>query len=92
VPEQLVANTEQAVPEGVLVFTSLLGRASSSMTASCTAGGPTHSTSRRSMVYFSYRQAGYAANTHFEAQRSVIVVMTQMMDTLHSDRNASTLK
>ena len=29
------------------------------------------SNSRRSMVYFSYRQAGYSENTHFEAQRSV---------------------
>ena len=70
VPEQLVANTEQAVPEGV----------SSLLTAgSCLIfddrilhrGRANDSTSRRSMVYFSYRQAGYAANTHFEAQRSV---------------------
>lgn len=70
VPEQLVANTEQVVPEGV----------SSSLTAgSCLIfddrilhrGRANDSTNRRSMVYFSYRQAGYAANTHFEAQRSV---------------------
>ena len=29
------------------------------------------SNKRRSMVYFSYRQAGYRENTHFEAQRSI---------------------
>lgn len=29
------------------------------------------SNKQRSMVYFSYRQAGYSENTHFEAQRSI---------------------
>jgi len=69
-PEQLVANTEQAAPGGF----------SSALTAgSCLIfddrilhrGLGNASTSRRSMVYFSYRQAGYSENTHFEAQRSV---------------------
>ena len=70
VPEQLVANPGQAVPEGF----------SSALTAgSCLIfddrilhrGLGNASDSRRSMVYFAYRQAGYSENTHFEAQRSV---------------------
>ena len=70
VPEQLVTNTEQAVPKGF----------SSAMTAgSCLIfddrvlhrGLGNASDSRRSIVYFAYRQAGYSENTHFEAQRSV---------------------
>ena len=69
-PEQLVAQTEQVVPEGF----------SSALTAgSCLIfddrilhrGLGNTSNSRRSMVYFSYRLAGYSENTHFEAQRSV---------------------
>ena len=70
VPEQLVANTQESVPEGV----------SSALTAgSCLIfddrilhrGLGNTSNNRRSMVYFSYRQKGYGENTHFEAQRSV---------------------
>jgi len=70
VPEQLVANPGQAVPEGF----------SSALTAgSCLIfddrilhrGLGNASDSRRSMVYFSYRQRGYSENTHFEAQRSI---------------------
>ena len=70
VPEQLVNEAEQAVPSGI----------SSALTAgSCLIfddrilhrGLGNASDSRRSMVYFSYRQAGYRENTHFEAQRSV---------------------
>ena len=70
VPEQLVANTQESVPEGV----------SSALSAgSCLIfddrilhrGLGNSSNSRRSMVYFSYRQKGYSENTHFEAQRSV---------------------
>lgn len=69
-PEQLVAYTEQVVPED---FSSALA------TGSCLIfddrilhrGLGNASDSRRSMVYFSYRQAGYRENTHFEAQRSV---------------------
>ena len=70
VPEQLVANTQESVPEGV----------SSALSAgSCLIfddrilhrGLGNTSNSRRSMVYFSYRQKGYSENTHFEAQRSV---------------------
>ena len=69
-PEQLVAHTEQAVPESF----------SSALTAgSCLIfddrilhrGLGNASDSRRSMVYFSYRLKGYSENTHFEAQRSV---------------------
>ena len=69
-PEQLVAHTEQVVPEGF----------SSALTAgSCLIfddrilhrGLGNASDSRRSMVYFSYRQNGYSENTHFEAQRSI---------------------
>ena len=69
-PEQLVANTEKTVPVGVssalaagscLIFDDrILHR-----------GLGNASDSRRSMVYFSYRQSGYGENTHFEAQRSV---------------------
>ena len=63
VPEQLVANPGQAVPEGF----------SSTLTAgSCLIfddrilhrGLGNASDSRRSMVYFAYRQAGYSENTH----------------------------
>ena len=70
VPKQLVANPEQAVPEGYysalaagscLIFDDrILHR-----------GLGNTSDSRRSMVYFAYRRAGYSENTHFEAQRSV---------------------
>jgi len=69
-PEHLVANIQESVPEAV----------SSALTAgSCLIfddrilhrGLGNASDSRRSMVYFSCRQAGYAENTHFEAQRSV---------------------
>ena len=75
VPEQLVANHGQAVPEGF----------SSALTAgSCLIfddrilhrGLGNASDSRRSMVYFAYRQAGYSENTHFEAQRSVYEAKT----------------
>ena len=69
-PEQLVANASVAVPEGVasalaagscLIFDDrILHRGLGNTLAS-----------RRSMVYFSYRRAGYCENTHFEAQRSV---------------------
>ena len=70
VPEQLVANTEQAVPEG---FTSALAAGSCLIFDDriLHRGLGNASTSRRSMVYFSYRQAGYRENTHFEAQRSI---------------------
>ena len=69
-PEQLVAKTEKGKPEG---FSSAL------TTGSCLIfddrilhrGLGNASDSRRSMAYFSYRQAGYSENTHFEAQRSV---------------------
>ena len=69
-PEQLVANTQESVPEGV----------SSALSAgSCLIfddrilhrGLGNTSNSRRSVVYFSYRRSGYSENTHFEAQRSV---------------------
>ena len=70
VPEQLVANTEQAVPEG---FSSALAAGSCLIFDDriLHRGLGNASTSRRSMVYFSYRQAGYRENTHFEAQRSI---------------------
>ena len=70
VPEQLVANTEQAVPEG---FSSALAAGSCLIfdDRMLHRGLGNTSDSRRSMVYFSYRQAGYRENTHFEAQRSV---------------------
>ena len=69
-PAQLVAHTEQAVPEGF---------SSASTAGSCLIfddrilhrGLGNTSNSRRSVVYFSYHQAGYSENTHFEAQRSV---------------------
>ena len=69
-PAQLVAHTEQAVPE---TFSSAL------TAGSCLIfddrilhrGRGNTSNSRRSVAYFSYRQAGYSENTHFEAQRSV---------------------
>ena len=69
-PKQLVVAAEQAAPEGF----------SSALTAgSCLIfddrilhrGLGNASDSRRSMVYFSYRQKGYSENTHFEAQRSI---------------------
>ena len=70
VPEQLVVQVAQEAPEG---FASAL------TAGSCLIfddrilhrGLGNASDSRRSMVYFSYRQAGYSENTHFEAQRSV---------------------
>ena len=70
VPEQLVANTEQAVPEG---FSSALAAGSCLIFDDriLHRGLGNTSTSRRSIAYFSYRQAGYRENTHFEAQRSV---------------------
>ena len=70
VPEQLVANTELAVPEG---FSSALAAGSCLIFDDriLHRGLGNASTSRRSMVYFSYRQAGYRENTHFEAQRSI---------------------
>ena len=70
VPEQLVVNTEQAVPEG---FSSALAAGSCLIFDDriLHRGLGNASTSRRSMVYFSYRQSGYRENTHFEAQRSI---------------------
>ena len=70
VPEQLVENTEHAVPEG---FSSALAAGSCLIFDDriLHRGLGNTSDSRRSMVYFSYRQAGYSENTHFEAQRSV---------------------
>ena len=69
-PELLVEGTEDDAPPRIaseltsgtcLVFDDrLLHR-----------GLGNHSTSRRSMAYFSYRQAGYRENTHFESQRSL---------------------
>ena len=69
-PEQLVTNASVAAPEGV---------ASALAAGSCLIfddrilhrGLGNASASRRSMVYFSYRRAGYYENTHFEAQRSI---------------------
>ena len=70
VPEQLVANTEQAVPEG---FSSALAAGSCLIFDDriLHRGLGNKSTSRRSIAYFSYRQSGYRENTHFEAQRSI---------------------
>ena len=70
VPEQLVANPEQAVPEG---FSSALAAGSCLIFDDriLHRGLGNASDSRRSMVYFAYRQAGYRENTHFEAQRSI---------------------
>ena len=70
VPEQLVANPEQAVPEG---FSSALAAGSCLIFDDriLHRGLGNASDSRRSMAYFAYRQAGYSENTHFEAQRSV---------------------
>jgi hypothetical protein len=69
-PELLVAGTCQDVPEqtpcpltagSCLVFDDrILHR-----------GLGNSSTSRRSVAYFSYRQADYCENTHFESQRSI---------------------
>ena len=69
-PEQLVAHTEQVVPEG---FSSALSAGSCLIFDDriLHRGLGNSSDSRRSMVYFSYRQKGYSENTHFEAQRSV---------------------
>ena len=69
-PEQLVTEAEQAVPEG---FSSGLGAGSCLIfdDRMLHRGLGNASDSRRSMVYFSYRQAGYRENTHFEAQRSI---------------------
>ena len=70
VPEQLVTEAEQAVPAG---FSSPLAAGSCLIfdDRMLHRGLGNASDSRRSMVYFSYRQAGYRENTHFEAQRSV---------------------
>ena len=70
VPEQLVANPEQATPEG---FSSALAPGSCLIFDDriLHRGLGNTSNSRRSMVYFSYRQKGYSENTHFEAQRSI---------------------
>tara|TARA_E500000178_G_scaffold130928_1_gene130776 strand:+ start:288 stop:1103 length:816 start_codon:yes stop_codon:yes gene_type:complete len=69
-PEQLVTEAEQAAPEG---FSSALAPGSCLIfdDRMLHRGLGNASDSRRSMVYFSYRQAGYRANTHFEAHRSV---------------------
>ena len=69
-PEQLVTEAEQAVPAG---FSSPLAAGSCLIfdDRMLHRGLGNASNSRRSMVYFSYRQAGYRENTHFEAQRSV---------------------
>ena len=72
-PEKLVAGTQDAVPRTV----------SSALTAgSCLIfddrilhrGLGNASNNRRSMAYFSYRQAGYFENTHFESKRSIFDV------------------
>ena len=70
VPEQLVTNTELAVPEG---FSSALAAGSCLIFDDriLHRGLGNKSTSRRSIAYFSYRQSGYRENTHFEAQRSI---------------------
>ena len=70
VPEQLVANPEQVAPEG---FSSALAAGSCLIFDDriLHRGLGNASDSRRSMVYFSYRQKGYSENTHFEAQRSI---------------------
>ena len=70
VPEQLVANAEQEVPEG---FSSAIAAGSCLIFDDriLHRGLGNASDSRRSMVYFSYRQKGYSENTHFEAQRSI---------------------
>jgi len=69
-PEQLVTEAEQGVPEG---FSSPLAAGSCLIfdDRMLHRGLGNASDSRRSMVYFSYRQADYRENTHFEAQRSV---------------------
>ena len=69
-PEQLIANIQQAVPDG---FSSALLAGSWLIfdDRMLHRGLGNVSDSRRSMVYFSYRQAEYSENTHFEAQRSV---------------------
>ena len=69
-PEQLVAHTEHVVPEG---FSSALSAGSCLIFDDriLHRGLGNASDSRRSMVYFSYRQKGYSENTHFEAERSV---------------------
>lgn len=69
-PEQLVATASVAAPEGV---TSALAAGSCLIFDDriLHRGLGNTSAGRRSMVYFSYRRAGYYENTHFEAQRSV---------------------
>ena len=74
-PEQLVAGTNDDVPEQIsypltagacLIFDDrILHR-----------GLGNGSGSRRSIAYFSYRQSGYAENTHFESQRSIYTTAT----------------
>jgi len=82
VADELVYQHETTCPERLFVGTSQDTPAnfSPALTAgSCLIfddrilhrGLANDSNKRRSMVYFSYRQAGYAENTHFEAQRSV---------------------
>jgi len=70
VPEKLVADTEDAIPEG---FSSALSAGSCLIFDDriLHRGLSNTSNNRRSVVYFSYRQKGYGENTHFEAQRSV---------------------
>jgi ectoine hydroxylase-related dioxygenase (phytanoyl-CoA dioxygenase family) len=69
-PSRLVEGTHHAVPAA----------ASTALTAgSCLVfddrilhrGLANEASARRSVAYFSYRQAGYRENTHFESQRSV---------------------
>ena len=70
VPEQLVANTSQDT-RGALFACIAAGSCLIFDDRILHRGLGNTSDRRRSMVYFSYRQAGYAENTHFEAQRSV---------------------
>ena len=82
VADELVYQHEMTCPERLVVGTSQDTPAnfSPALTAgSCLIfddrilhrGLANDSNKRRSMVYFSYRQAGYSENTHFEAQRSI---------------------
>ena len=74
-PEQLVVGTQENLPEQIsyplsagacLIFDDrILHR-----------GLGNNSGSRRSIAYFSYRQSGYAENTHFESQRSIYATTT----------------
>ena len=70
VPEKLVVDTQDAIPES---FSSALSAGSCLIFDDriLHRGLGNASDSRRSMVYFSYRQKGYSENTHFEAQRSI---------------------